>query len=469
MIGITSIGAYVPTWRLDKGAIARQFRGEKAVANFDEDAITMAVAAGMSALDDAIRKEIGALYFACASSPYREKTAATLIGYAIDLPREIRAVDIAHSTRGGTAAILAAMDSVKAGSAKKAMVIASDMRRAKPNSNHEPNFGDGAASLVIGDTDVAVSILDSYSVSNEMMDMWKGESEDYVRSWETRFYISMGYMNTVGEAIRGLMKKTGLKPQDIAKAVIYSPDGRSVAGLAQSVGLNPKTQLQDDLFMQMGNTGTPYCLQLLAAAMENVKPGDNILLASYGNGADAILLQATDNIAKLRNKDLMRRLLESKKQVPDYVTYLRWRGHLDSAPQHVRPTPIVSAADLWRVQEGVTPFHGQKCTECGHIEWPPQRVCTKCQALDKSEPVRLSDKRARLFTHSKDMITDQFDIPMIYSVINFEGGGRMITTITDKDVKEIHNGMDLEMTYRRKFCTEGHTMYMWKAMPIRLK
>ncbi len=469
MIGITSIGAYVPVWRLDKGAIARHFRGEKAVANFDEDAITMAVAAGMSALDDAIRREIGALYFACASSPYREKMAATLIGYAIDLPREIRAVDMAHSTRGGTSAMLAAMDSVKAGSAKKAMVIASDMRRAKPSSNHEQNFGDGAASLVIGDTDVAVSIEDSYSVSNEMMDMWKGESEDYVRSWETRFYISMGYMNTVGEAIRGLLKKTGLKPQDIAKAVIYSPDGRSVAGLAQSMGFNPKTQLQNDLFMQMGNTGTPYCLQLLAAAMEDVKPGDKILLASYGNGADALLLQATGNINKLKNKDLMRRLLESKKQIPDYVTYLRWRGHVDTAPQHVRPTPIASAADLWRVQEGVTPFHGQKCTECGHIEWPPQRVCTKCQALDKSEPVRLSDKRAKLFTHSKDMITDQFDIPMIYSVVNFEGGGRMITTVTDKDVKEIHNGMDLEMTYRKKFCTEGHTMYMWKAMPIRLK
>ncbi|MBW2217778.1 MAG: hypothetical protein JRF34_11400 [Deltaproteobacteria bacterium] len=89
--------------------------------------------------------------------------------------------------------------------------------------------------------------------------------------------------------------------------------------------------------------------------------------------------------------------------------------------------------------------------------------------MDKHEPVRLSDKRAKLFTHSKDMITDQFDIPMIYSAINFEGGGRMITTVTDKDVEEIHNGMDLEMTFRKKFCTEGHTMYMWKAMPIRLK
>ncbi len=469
MIGITSIGAYVPAWRLDKSTIARHYRGEKAVANFDEDAITMAVAAGMSALDDATRSEIGALYFASASSPYREKMAATLIGSAIDLPREIRAVDMAHSTRGGTGAILAALDSVKAGSAKKAMVIASDMRRPKPLSNHEQNFGDGAASLVIGDTDVAVSIEDSYSVSNEMMDMWRGEDEKYVRSWETRFYVTQGYMKTVGEAIGGLLKKTGLKPQDIAKAVIYSPDGRSVAGLAKSMGLDPKGQLQDIFFMAMGNTGTPYCLQLLVAALEDAKPGDKILLASYGHGADAILLQVTDNINKLKNRDIMRKMLESKKQVPDYVTYLKWREILDTNPQHARPTPVASATNLRREHAGIIPFHAGKCTSCGYVQWPPQRICTKCQTMDQFEEIRLSDKRGTLYTHSKDVVTSQVDLPLIYSVVNFECGGRMITTVTDKEVQEIKNGMELEMTFRKLFHSEGHTNYFWKTMPVRLK
>ncbi len=469
MIGITSIGAYVPAWRLDKSAIARHFRGEKSVANFDEDAITMAVAAGMNALDDATRKDIGVLYFASASSPYSEKMAATLIGSALDLPRTVRTVDISHSTRGGTAAIFAAMDSIKAGSAKKAMVVASDMRRAKPGSNHEQNFGDGAASLVIGDTDVAVAILDSYSVSHEIMDMWKGEREDYVRSWETRFYITQGYMRAVAEAINGLLKKTGIKPSDIAKAVIYDPDGRSGAALAASMGFNPKSQLQDTFFMAMGNTGTPYSLQMLIGALDGAKAGDKILLASYGNGSDAFLLEVTDNISTLKNTDIMKKLLESKKQVPDYITYLKWREIVDANPQHARPTPVASATNLFREHEGIIPFHGQKCQECNHIEWPPQRICSKCQTKDKFEPVRLSDKKAALFAHSKDMITSSLDVPLIYSVINFEGGGRMITTVTDKEVKDIHNGMALEMTFRKLFCTEGHTNYFWKATPIRLK
>ncbi len=43
MAGITSYGAYVPLFRLDKKAI--RGRGEKAICNFDEDNITMAVEA----------------------------------------------------------------------------------------------------------------------------------------------------------------------------------------------------------------------------------------------------------------------------------------------------------------------------------------------------------------------------------------------------------------------------------------
>ena len=61
MIGICSSGGYVPYNRLNRSLIFKSMRwinpatvanakGEKAVANFDEDSITMAVAAGIETL-----------------------------------------------------------------------------------------------------------------------------------------------------------------------------------------------------------------------------------------------------------------------------------------------------------------------------------------------------------------------------------------------------------------------------------
>ena len=61
MVGISSFGGYIPRFRLNRmlvfGAMGwlnpvniTNARGEKAVGNFDEDSITMAVAAGMDCM-----------------------------------------------------------------------------------------------------------------------------------------------------------------------------------------------------------------------------------------------------------------------------------------------------------------------------------------------------------------------------------------------------------------------------------
>ena len=83
MSGIISYGAYVPYYRLSRGDIfttwfgqVMPFPGEKAVANFDEDSCTMAVAAGIDCLADLDREEIDGLYFASTSSPYSSLTAS---------------------------------------------------------------------------------------------------------------------------------------------------------------------------------------------------------------------------------------------------------------------------------------------------------------------------------------------------------------------------------------------------------
>ena len=467
MIGIISFSVHVPLWRLARGTIVEGMRGEKAVANFDEDSITMSVAAALGSLDRVDREAIDGLFFASTTSPYKEKQASTTVAAAIDLRRDVRTADFTNSLKSGTTAVRFAVDTIKAGSAKKVMVTAADCRLGLPGSAFEQNLGDGAASLLIGDSDVAVEIEDSYSISNEMIDVWRADDDTFVRSWEGRFVIAEGYNKIMRETVSGMLKKCGLAPKDFARVVFYSPDARSAAGLAKSLGFDPKSQLQENFFDSIGNTGTPYSLMLLVAALEGAKPGDRILLASYGNGGDAFVFKATEKLEKIKNRNVMRQQIESKKTIPDYKTYLKWRGLLPVAPLHSRPMGSVSAPAWMRERSAIISFHGSKCNACGTIQYPPQRICTKCQAKDQSEEIRLSDKKGKVFSFSADYVTSLVDLPLVFAVINFEGGGRFLTTVTDKDLKDMKSGMEIEMTFRKLFDAEGVHNYFWKVMPPR--
>lgn len=467
MVGITSYGAYVPLFRLSREAIARGARGEKAIGNFDEDSLTMAVAAASDCLIGIDRETIDGLYFATTTSPYREKLGATTVAMGADLRQDIFTADFAHSLRAGTAALRSAIDAVKAGSAKKVMVAAADCRLGIPGSALEQSFGDGAAALMIGDTDVAVAVEASYSVYSEILDLWRADGDTFVRSWEDRFTATHGYLEVVGEAVSGLMKRTGFGPSDFAKVVLYTPDARRSAELAQSLGFDAKTQLQDSLFAVLGNTGAAFPLMLLVSALEEAKAGDRILLASYGNGSDAFVLQVTKQIEKIRDRRGMKGHLGSKKVIDDYKQYLIWRRLLPIEPRK-ETVAFISAPAIWRERDANLRLHGVKCQVCGTIQYPPQRVCTKCHAKDQFEPYRLSGKKAKIFTYSMDYITfPVLERPVVTTTIDFEGGGRMLCYLTDRDPEEVKVGLPVEMSFRKIIFKDGIHNYFWKSVPLR--
>ena len=467
MVGITSYGAYVPLYRLSREAIARGGRGEKAICNFDEDSVTMAAASAIDCLTGVDRQTVDGLYFATTTSPYKEKLAAGIVAMAADLKRNVITADFANSLRAGTSALMSAIDAVKAGSAKKVMVTAADTRMGIPTSPYEQNFGDGAGALLIGDGDVIATIEDSYSVYNEIIDVWRADGDTFIRSWEDRFTTAYGYAATVAEAVSGLLKKTGLKPADFAKVVLYTPDARRSADVAKRLGFDVQTQLQDPFFNNMGNTGTAMPLMLLVAALEEAKAGDRILLASYGNGSDALVLQVTDQIKNIKPRRGMKGHLESKKVINDYKQYLIWREVLPIEPRK-ETVAFISAPALWRERDANLRLHGVKCKACGTIQYPPQRVCTKCHAKDQFEPYRLSDKKAKIFTFSMDYITyPVLERPVVNVTIDFDGGGRTLLYMTDREAEQVECGMPVEMSFRKLFVRDGIHNYFWKAIPFR--
>lgn len=466
MAGIVSYGAYLPLWRLKRDSIVKGLPGEKTVANFDEDSITMAVAAASDCFRGVARETVDGLFFASLSSPYKEKLAAATVATAADLRRDVLTADFANSLRSGSIALKAALDAVQAGSGKQVVVVASDCRQAMPGSDLEQNAGDGAVALLLGQGDEAVSIEASHSVCDEMWDVWQAADEDFPRAWEGRFVATQGYFRVVEEAVKAFFKKSKLGPKDFTKVVFGVADARRQQELARTLGFDLKTQLQDSLFAVMGDTGAAYSLTLLVAALEAAKPGDRILFVSYGNGCDVFALKVKENIEKVRDRRGVKGHLASKLVMDSYVTYLRWRKLLP-VPKSVAPVGYLAAPALLRESAQNIRLHAAKCNVCGTVQYPAQRVCTRCHSKDQFLPVRLSDKKATIFTFSMDYVDSPIDVPIVITMLDFEGGGRSQFYMTDRVVEQVKIGMPVEMSFRKLEERDGIHNYFWKSVPQR--
>jgi len=468
MAGITSYGAYVPLWRLSREAIMKGLRGEKATRNFDEDSTTMAVAAAIDCLKGQKREAIDGVFFASTTAPYKEKQIATTIAAACDLRRDITTADFTNSLRSATSAIKAALDAIKAGSAKEVLVVAADCRMGAPGTEFEQIYGDGAAAVLIGEKDCVASIDAWHSISNEAHDYWRLDGDTFVRSWEDRFIFNAVYYDLVAQNVAALLKKVNLTPKDFAKAIIPVPSPRALADIPKKLGIDPKAQLQNPLLDNMGNTGAAYALMLLVAALEEAKAGDKVLLNNYGNGSDSLAITVTDKIGKkVEGRRGMKAHLASKKMVDDYRIYLQWRELLTFEATPTPPGGHISAAALYRDRSQIYPLHGLKCKSCGEVHFPPQRVCPKCKAKDQFEEWRLSDRKGKLFTFAADYLCQRREAPRVTAIIDFEGGGRMATMMTDRVLEEIKIEMTVEMSFRKLVTQDGFHNYFWKSIPLR--
>ena len=468
MIGITSWGAYLPSYRLGRDELARAWGtrsagGQKAVACFDEDSVTMSVAAARDCLDGFDGEKPGGVYLATTTSPYREKQSATIVASALDCPPETRTADIANSLRAGTIAMNFALDGIRSGRSRSILVTASDCRLGHPRGEFESLIGDGAAAVLFGNSGVVAAIEASHSVSNELVDVWRAETSMYVQSAEDRFILAKGYREIVGKAVRELLKTSGLTPKDFAKFVLYSPDARSSAGLAKSLGFDAGTQLQDPMIGAIGHTGTASALLMLTAALEEAKPGDRLLFASYGDGSDAFVLTVTEEIEKRRNGRGVRKYLQSKTLPVSYEKYLLWRGQIDVEPLRRLDPAIPAPSALLRERRQILALFGQKCRRCGTPQYGRTVLCIECQAKDEFDDYCFSDRKARVATYTAEGATQAMDPPRIMCVIDFEGGGRMLTELTDREPGQIRIGLPVEMTFRKLQDTKGIHHYFWKC------
>jgi len=473
--GILSYGAYLPRRRLQRKTIAAAngwfnpalrglAKGERAMANWDEDTVTMAVEAARDCLAGMPPAAIGQLMLASTTHPYDDRQNAGIVATALHLGSALRVLDVTGSLRAGTSALGTAL-----AAGGSALVAAGEHRLAKAASPQEMHYGDGAAALLVGRGEPIARLVASHSETVDFVHQYRGHDRAHDYAWEERWIRDEGYMKIVPAALGALFEASGTAASSVTHFCMPCTLPRVAAGLAKRVGLS-ETALRDNLAAVCGDTGAAHPLLMLAHALGDAKPGDRVLVAAFGQGCDALLFEVTDAITKLPPRAGVKGALARRKEETNYERFLAFNDHITlergMRAETDQGTPL---STLYRNRDMVTGLVGGRCRNCGTLQFPRGRYCVnpKCNALDSQDDQPFSDLGAKVMSYTADVLTYSPDPPAYYGMIQFDGGGRMMADFADVDEGKVEVGMPMRMMFRIKEndAARGFVRYFWKAAP----
>jgi len=481
MIGITSYGAYIPRLRLERMAIFQAMgwfapalmmvaQGERSMCNWDEDAVTMAVAAARECLSGQDKHKLDALYLASTTLPFADRQNAGIVSAALNLKDNLITADFTSSQKASTTAMINALESIKSGERNHIMVTATDRRETKAAYFYEMWFGDGAAAFMVGDTDVIAEYKGSYSVAHEFVDHYRGADKKYDYMWEERWARDAGYGQIIPEVVNGLFEKLNITMDHVAKLAYPCIFKRDHGNIAAQLGATSE-KLVDNMHELCGETGTAHPFIMFISALEKARPGDRILMIGFGQGANALLFEVTENITRLAERNGVAGSLANKKTTGNYLKWLKFRDLLQTEMGIRAEAPTQTAATvLWRKNKMILGLVGGKCNACGTPQFPKMDICVNpdCGAFHSQEDYEFADVPATVKTFTADMLSVSVDPPAIYGMVQFEGGGRLMADFTDCELDDLKVGLPVQMAFKRKGVDKerGFVNYFWKAVPM---
>jgi hydroxymethylglutaryl-CoA synthase len=339
-VGIIGYGAYVPMYRLPASEVAKVWKGgegglpvkEKAVAGLDEDVITMSIEASRNALARAgiQPNQLRAVWVGSESHPYAVKPSSTIVAEAIGATPHIQAGDWEFACKAGTEAFVAATAMVGAGMGQYALAIGMDTAQGRPGDALEYTAASGGAAYILGPAEQALAVIEgTFSYVTDTPDFWRRAGQKYP-SHGQRFTGEPAYFKHIGEAAHHIMEDMQLTPQDFSYAVFHQPNAKFPQTVAAKLGFKPE-QIKDGLLSPViGNTYAGAAMIGLSAVLDVAKPGDRVLMVSYGSGAgsDAVVLTVTPAVDERRHKAWTTRQYIERRIEVDYATYARMRGKI---------------------------------------------------------------------------------------------------------------------------------------------
>lgn len=334
MIGIVSYGAYIPKYRIKPSRIAEAWGKEapeiekslgvleKAVASYDEDAITLSVEAAQRALQvlDTNPKDIGGITIGSESHPYAVKPSSTTVAEILGMGTDFLAADLEFACKAGTAGIQLLSGLIAQNKTKLVLAIGSDVAQSRPSDVLEYTASSASAAFILGKGNTIANILDFTSFSSDTPDFWRKDTEKFP-SHAGRFTGSPAYFAHVMGASNQMLKKAKMKPSDFDYAVFHMPNAKFPKEVAKRLGFNTK-QLEPGFIVEyIGNPYSASTLVGLAATLDVAKKGDKIFVCSYGSGAgsDSFVFEVTDKIKAFQkaNRQTVQKQIKDK----EYIDY----------------------------------------------------------------------------------------------------------------------------------------------------
>ncbi len=339
-VGIVGYGAYVPRYRLPAKEVARVWSDgsgglpikEKAVAGLDEDTITMSIEAARNALARAgiDPQEIRAVWVGSESHPYAVKPSSTIVGEAIGATPRIQAADLEFACKAGSEAIVMGIGLVGAGMGRYVLAIGMDTAQGRPGDALEYTAASGGAAFIIGPAEESLAVYEAtLSHVTDTPDFWRRAYAHYP-SHGHRFTGEPAYFEHITSAARALMEEMGTRPEDYNYAIFHQPNTKFPQRAAEILGFTPEQIKTGLLVPVIGNTYAGSSLIGLTAVLDEAKPGDRILMVSFGSGAgsDVFSLRVTERIAERRTRAPLTRDYIARRVEIDYATYARFRHKL---------------------------------------------------------------------------------------------------------------------------------------------
>jgi hydroxymethylglutaryl-CoA synthase len=347
MEGIVGYGAYIPRNRIKVEEIAKVWgadapsykRGlmleEKSVPSPDQDTITMSVEASRNALKRANINplDIGAVYIGSESHPYAVKPSGTVLAEAIGATPEVHTADFEFACKAGTEGMYVALSLVKAGEIKYGLAVGADTSQGAPGDALEYSAAAGAAAFIFGKENLVAEAVDTYSYMTDTPDFWRREYQYYPQHGG-RFTGDPAYFKHIIGAAEGILAKARMKPQDLNYVIFHQPNGKFPFRVGKKLGFEREQILPGWLVNKLGNTYSGSSPLGLTATLDISKPGDKILIVSYGSGAgsDAFIFTVTDRIDEVRDlAPSTREYLDNNRKYLEYGEYAKFRQKIRKA------------------------------------------------------------------------------------------------------------------------------------------